>query len=82
MAALSPTATTQRSSIGDLIERTYTLSGTNGDTFTPPGQTSIRAVFPIPTTAISIGYTLSGNTITFVTSGAWAAAVTVHSREG
>ena len=77
MAALTPTAVTQRSAIGDEILRFYTLSGTNGDTFTPSQQSDIRGLAITPTTAISVGATISGNTITFVTSGAWAASVGV-----
>jgi len=82
MAALAPTNQPNRHVLGDLVVRFYDLSGTNGDTFTPSQQQGIRQVVPIPTTAIAIGYTLAVNTITFVTSGAWAARVAVWSREG
>lgn len=82
MAVLAATAVTQRSDIGDCIFRTYTLSGNNGDTFAPTGQSDIRAFFAQPTTAISVGMTLAGGTFTFVTGGAWAALVTVISRIG
>lgn len=81
MAALSATSVSQRSIHGDLDYQVYALSGNNGDTFTPP-QKSIRQVIPVPTTAIAIGYTLAGNTITFVTLGAWAAQVGIFSRIG
>lgn len=82
MPAITATAATPRRILGDLAERTYTLSGNNGDTFTPTQQSDIEAVFATPTTAIAVGVTRSGNTLTFVTAGAWAAQVTVLSRVG
>jgi hypothetical protein len=57
------------------------LSGNNGDTFTP-SQSLIEFVAITPTTAISVGATVSNGVITFVTGGAWAAKVGVFSREG
>lgn len=81
MAALTATAVTQRSDIGDCILKVYTLAGNNGDTFACP-QADIRWVNASPTTAIAVGVTISGSTITFVTSGAWAASVAVFSRVG
>jgi hypothetical protein len=84
MAALQSTASgaqAQRHIIGDLDIRFYVLSGNNGDTITVQ-QSNIMAVIPVPTTAISMGYTVAGSTITFVTGGAWAATVTVISRIG
>jgi hypothetical protein len=84
MAVQTPTAVTQRSAVGDMIFRSYTLSGANGDTFAvgsyQPGQ--IRGYFFTPTTSISVGLTLSGSTFTFVTGGAWAGSLGVFSREG
>ncbi len=83
MAVLSATATTQRSAVGDLIYRTYTLSGTNGDTFVPQQQ-NIRSYTFTPTTNISVGMTLAANTntLTFATAGAFAGILNVFSREG
>lgn len=81
MAAITPTNTPNRHDTGDLIVRFYDLAGTNGDTFTIQGG-NIRIVIPIPTTAIAIGATLTGNVITFVTAGAWAAKVAVWTRTG
>ncbi len=82
MAVLTATAVTQRSNIGDETQRVYTLSGNNGDTFVPGSQADIRWVGATPTTGIAVGVTVSGNTITFVTVGAWAASVIVLSRVG
>lgn len=81
MAALAPTNTPRKHVLGDLVVRHYTLSGNNGDTFTPP-QENILHVDPTPTTSISIGVTVASGVITFVTSGAWAADVAVYSRVG
>ena len=83
MAALSATATTQRSIQGDCVFRVYTLSGTNGDTFAPQQQ-NLRSYTFTPTTNISVGMTLnaSTNTLTFATGGAFAGILSVLSREG
>jgi hypothetical protein len=81
MALLTPTVTSNRHVFGDSVFRHYTLSGNNGDTFTPP-QGGIEMVVVTPTTAISMGVTIAANVITFVTSGAWAAVVGVFSRQG
>jgi hypothetical protein len=81
MAVLAPTNTPRRHVLGDLVVRHYTLSGNNGDTFTPP-QGTIEFVVVTPTTAISVGVTTVGNTLTFVTSAAWAAVVAIFSRTG
>ena len=82
MAALIPTNTPSRHVIGDLVARFYVLSGNNGDTLTIPGASLVLQADPVPTTSINIGCTISGNVITFVTSGAWAATVMVTMREG
>lgn len=81
MAALTQTNTPSRHVAGNLVIRFYNLSGTNGDTFTVSAGT-IRMVVPVATTAIAIGCTFTGNTITFVTSGAWSARVMVMSATG
>ncbi len=81
MPALTPSAQTTRHVIGDLVMICYTVSGTNGDTLHVP-QSNILHVSPIPTTAIAVGYTVAGATITFVTAGAFAANVAVFSRIG
>lgn len=82
MAALTQTNTPTRHDTGDLIVRFYDLSGTNGDTFTPSGQTGIRQVICTATTAIAIGATFTDSVITFVTLGAWAGKIGVWSRKG
>jgi hypothetical protein len=82
MAALVATNTSQqRHVIGDLVAHFYTLSGNNGDTFVAAGSQILIAEAQ-PTTNINIGTTVSGNTITFQTAGAWAATVMVISRVG
>lgn len=81
MAILTPVSQSARKVIGNLVTRFYTMSGNNGDTWVPP-QPGIEIVVPVPTTAISVGYTLASGVVTFVTSGAWAARVMVISREG
>ncbi len=81
MAALTATTITQRSDIGDMILRTYTVTGTNGDTLAVP-QADIRLAVGNPTTAIDLGITVSGSTLTFVTAGAFTANVGVFSRVG
>lgn len=82
MAALVATNQPTRHIIGDLAIRFYQLSGTNGDTLTVPGTSQILHVDPTPTTAIDLAATVSGNVITFVSAGAWAANVAVISRTG
>lgn len=84
MAVLQSTATgavAQRHNVGDLVIRAYTLTGTNGDTFVTTQQ-DIISVLAIPTTAISVGATVSGSTVTVVTSGAFTATFVVLSRVG
>ena len=81
MPALTATTFTKRRVLGDLVQRTYSLSGTNGDTFTPPQQ-GIESYYFTPTTAISVGMTLLNGVLTFVTGGAFAGILTVDSREG
>lgn len=80
-AAAGPTNTPRRHVLGDLVVRHYALSGNNGDTFVVP-QLDILHVSATPTTAIAVGVTVSGSTLTFVTAGAWAADVMVFSRVG
>jgi len=82
MAVITATAVTQRSNIGDETQRVYTLAGNNGDTFVPAQQADIRWVGITPTTNTAVGATVAGNTITFVSGGAWAASVMVLSRVG
>ena len=82
MAALQPTNTPSRHVIGDLVMRFYNLSGNNGDTLTVAGASQILQADPVPTTAISLACTFSGNVITFVSAGAWTATVMVTSRVG
>ena len=81
-SALQSTTKVERHVIGDLVIKFYTVSGTNGDTLLVPGVVGIQMVIPIPTTAIAVGYTVSGTTITFVTAGAFAAKVAVICRNG
>ena len=81
MSVLQSTNSPQRHVLGDYVVRHYDLSGTNGDTFTPP-QLNISFLAITPTTAIAVGATISSGIITFVTTGAWAARVAVFSREG
>lgn len=82
MAALNSSTAVTRHITGDLSVRFFTLSGTNGDTLTVPGVSDILFVSARPTTAIAIGATWTGNVITFVTSGAFAATIEVVSRVG
>lgn len=82
MAALVSTTAPYRHVLGDLVMRFYTLSGNNGDTLTIPGTVTILQADPVPTTAINIGCTFSGNVVTFVSGGAWMANVMVTSRVG
>jgi hypothetical protein len=83
MAVLQSTLANQyRHVIGDMVIRFFTLAGNNGDTFVYPGAGDILEVNVAPTTAVAVGVTWSGNTITFVTSGAWAASVSVIARVG
>jgi len=81
MPALTATNTPRRHIVGDLVARHYTVSGTNGDTLVVPQQGIIH-VSATPTTAVAVGVTVSGSTLTFVTAGAFAADVMVFSREG
>lgn len=81
MAAIQPTNSPRRHDIGDLITRFYVLSGTNGDTFVCPQQDILNVIIT-PTTAISVGATWSGSTVTFISGGAWAARVQIISRVG
>ena len=81
MAALTATSNSNRHVLGDYVVRHYVLSGNNGDTFTPP-QSNIAFLAITPTTAISVGATITAGVITFVTGGAWTATVAVFSREG
>lgn len=82
MAAITSTTSVVRHILGDLAVRYFTLSGNNGDTLTVNGISQVLQVTVTPTTAISVGATVSGNVVTFVTSGAWAATVGVFSRVG
>jgi len=82
MAVITPTNVARRHIFGDYAVRHYDLSGNNGDTFTPVDQHDIAFIAASPTTAIDLGSTISGDTITFVTAGAWAAKVAVFSRVG
>jgi hypothetical protein len=82
MAALTPTNSPNRHVLGDVVWRDYDLSGNNGDTFSVPVPETIMQVVVTPTTAISIGVTRSFNVATFVTSGAWAARISIVSRIG
>lgn len=84
MAVLTSTSPARRHIIGDLCVRHYSLtgSGTTGDTFIPSAQGDIEHVSVTPTTSASIGVTISGNTLTFVVTGAWTADVMIFSRIG
>ena len=82
MAALVPTNAANRHVVGDMVLRHFDLSGNNGDTFTYPGPEPVLQVDITPTTAISVGATRSGPVVTFVSSGAWAARVTVWLKNG
>ena len=81
MAALQSTAPPYRHTLGDLVFRFFTLSGANGDTILTPGGNILLAEVQ-PTTAISVGTTVNGSTVTFVTGGAWAGTLLVISRTG
>lgn len=81
MAALVSTTPLTRHVVGDLSTRFYTVSGTNGDTLAT-GLPSILNVTVTPTTAVAVGATWTGGTVTFVTGGAWAGVVQVLSRVG
>jgi len=83
MAADTPTAISERFNAGPLIVRYYTMPASvgNGDTMAVP-QTRILYVDIGPTTATTVGYTVSGSTITFVSGGNWTGTVAVWSREG
>ena len=82
MAALTATNQPARHVVGDLVVRFYTLSGNNGDTFTPPGEVNIQAYTFTPTTAISVGITLSNGVLTLVTAGAWAGQLQLWVKAG
>ncbi len=81
MAVLQYTNKPSRHIFGDSAFRHYDLSGTNGDTFTPPQSAIEFAVFT-PSTAIAVGLTISNGVVTFVTSGAFAGSLAVWSRKG
>lgn len=81
MAAIQATNAPKRHVLGDLVVKHYTVSGNNGDTLLTQ-QLGIIHVDATPTTAIAVGVTVSGSTLTFVTAGAFAADVAVYSREG
>ena len=81
MSVLTPTNTPRRHILGDLVVRHYTLTGTNGDTLVT-SQTNIVHVSATPTTAIAVGVTVSGSTLTIVTVGAFTADFLVFSRVG
>jgi hypothetical protein len=80
--AAQTTAPSERFVIGPLVMRTYTLASVaNGDTLAVP-FVRILSVDIQPTTAQTVGSTVSGNTITFALGGTVAATVVVIGREG
>ncbi len=82
MAAVTTTNSPTRHDTGDLIVRFYDMSGGDGDTYTVGQGVNIRDVLVTPTTNISLGASVSGQVITFHSSGAWAAKVGIWSRTG
>lgn len=82
MAAILSSTPVYRHIVGDLAVRFFTLSGGNGDTLSVTGISDILNVTVTPTTAISVGATWTGSTVTFVTGGAWAGTAAVYSRVG
>jgi hypothetical protein len=80
--AAQTTAPSERFVFGPLVMRDYVLTSVaNADTLTVP-LARVLAVIIQPTTAQTVGYTLSGNVITLALGGTVAATVTVIGREG
>ena len=80
--AAQTTAPTERFVFGQLVGRAWNLTSiNNGDTLATP-FVRIIDIEITPTTAVAVGATISGNTITFVSSGNFAANVWVIGREG
>lgn len=82
MAALIPSSPPYRHVMGDLVTRFYNLAGNNGDTLTLVGMGPLLVADVTPTTAVSVGMSIVGNVITFVTAGAWAGTLQIFTRWG
>lgn len=81
MAALT-NQPTERFNFGPLVARRYpAVAFNNGDTLAVP-LIRILSVSIEPTTAVAVGHTTSGSTITFVSGGAVTADLFVIGREG
>ncbi len=89
MAAQTATLIGSRHILGDFVFRNYTLGTvSSGDTLVLR-QGRIESIVPLPTTAVTIGFTIAENTpvpdvatITFVTSGPFTGRIGVFSRLG
>lgn len=81
MAAIT-TAPSERTVTGPVVHRSYTLTAVNnGDTLAVP-LIRILGIAAFPTTAVAVGGTISGNTITFALGGATSMLLDVWGREG
>jgi hypothetical protein len=82
MAAVTINSQQVRHILGDLAYRQFNVTAAaSGDTLVVPGSL-IQQVNITPTTATAVGCTISGSTVTFVSGGAFTAAVGVLTRVG
>lgn len=80
--AAQTTAPSERFNFGPLVSRQWTLTSVaNGDTLATP-FVRILSITITPTTAQTVGATVSGGTITFALGGTVAMNLYVIGREG